>query len=166
MLVRSFCLVIFTVILLATCVDQASAQLPPPPENKNLVVRRVGPPPPIDYTLKVFHDKKKVPINQAKLYQAAQDILNQCRLEATEERWRYFRFVIGPTGAPVIGWGGRLDSITQAEEGVIVTICIYADRPMIIDTACIIESYSIIDGEVSYLGAFVPPNQQRIQIKP
>lgn len=163
MLDRTPCFALLVVTLLFGHSDAASGQtLPMPPQNKNLGIYPPSPPP--DFALKVHYDKQHTPKAKAMAYQQVQDILNRARIGIPEDRLRYFRSVISPDSIRVQGWEGIIDSMTPVEAGVVVSLRVHAHQPGMADSVHLIERYSIINGEVNYLGAVVPPPRPRFQV--
>lgn len=96
--------------------------------------------------------------------QQVQEVLNKSKIGIPEERLAFFRKVINPNSIPVQGWRGIIESITPVESGVVVDLRIRAYQPGLVDSLYLMERYSIVDGQVHYLGAIIPKQKPRFQI--
>ena len=119
--------------------------------------------PPADYTLKVFSDSRLAE-PQAKFHRQVRDRLNQARIGVPEDRVRYFQTVISPDSVRVGGWHGTISSIAPIENGILVELNVTAVQSGMADTVSLMERYSIINGEVHYIGAYVPKNASRFSV--
>ena len=108
----------------------------------------------------------QVPKARVKAYKQVADYLNKAEIGVPNDREQYFRTVISPNSPLVIGWHGFVEMITPVESGILVTIRVTARQEGVMDSISLIEQYSIVNGQVSYVGAVIPQADPRIIIKP
>ncbi len=134
----------------------------PIPDPQPAVPRRQVFAPP-DYSLNVFFDHR-LPEAQKEALRPIKDLLNKAKLGAPEDRIAYFRTVISPEATLVSGWHGLIHSVKKVKGGTVVELRVTARQSGMVDTANIMERYSIINGKVKYLGFYVPNDMPRVQL--
>ncbi len=107
----------------------------------------------------------QVPKARVKAYKQVVDYLNKAEIGVPNDREQYFRTVISPNSPLVIGWHGFVEMITPVESGILVTIRVTARQEGVMDSISLIEQYSIVNGQVSYVGAVIPQGDSRIVVK-
>ena len=164
-----FCFVPMAFLLGIIAVDSSFAQDPVPggpgPRRMSSPAEEsvfFPPQPPPDFALRVDVDKTLMPKARLKSHQQVADFLGKAQIGVPDDRVAYFKTIIAPNTEPVVGWRGSIVKITPTDEGVVVSLRVHARRGRVLDFAHIIEHYSIVNGQVNYVGSFVPPNQNRI----
>ncbi len=122
-----------------------------------------GPFAPPDYSLNVYFDHRLTDAQKGALQPIA-DLLNKAKLGVPDDRIAYFRSVISPDATLVSGWHGSIESVKKVKGGIVVELRITARQSGMLDTANIMERYSIINKKINYLGYYVPNDTQRVQI--
>jgi len=116
---------------------------------------------PADLTLKVevgpqiTKSRAKTPRQVAYLQQVA-TLLNQVRIGVPNDRVQFFTKTISPNSPLVKGWHGYIEDVTPSDLGVVVTLRVHALQDHTIDSISLMEQYSIVNGEVTYIGSYVP----------
>ncbi len=177
MLGRKHAFIAVIVLLLVGFLEAASGQFPirrtrertpavadgPGPEAYRPLPpsREVGPP--ADYTLRVFFDHR-YPEAKAKVYRQLKDQLNKARIGVPADRIAYFQTVISPDARQVGGWSGLIHSFKEVEGGLFVELRVSAVQDGMVDTANVMEQYLLVNGQVKYLGFYVPNDVPRVQV--
>jgi len=110
-----------------------------------------------DYALKVDH-KLGLLNHQEQLHRQVRDVLNAARIGVPDDRVRYFRDVVPLPNHQVQGWTGAIAAVEPIQNGVAVELEVRAEYGDLHDTATLMERYAIVDGEVHYVGSWVPRN--------
>ncbi len=118
---------------------------------------------PPDYSLKVFYDHR-LPQARKDSLEPVKDLLNKAKLGAPEERIAYFQSIIGPNETQVGGWAGLIHSVKPIQGGQLVELRVTAKQSGGVDTANIMERYSIRNGRIKYLGSYIPNDIPRVQV--
>ncbi len=137
--------------------DAVARRHPTPPRRPVFV--------PPDFSLKVFIGHS-TPEAQKEAWQPIKDLLNKARLGVPDDRIAYFQTVIlpEPYARQVWGWSGLIHSVKKVKGGTVVELRITASQSGMVDTANIIERYSILNGKIKYLGFYVPNDIPRVQV--
>ena len=118
-----------------------------------------------DYTLKVIFDHR-LPDAKKRELQPIKDLFDKAKLGPPKSRVAWFQNVIMPEPAErmVSGWEGLIHSVNPIKGGIVVELRITARQGGMVDTANIMERYSIINGKIRYLGFYEPNDMPRIMM--
>lgn len=90
--------------------------------------------------------------------------LTDAQLPPPDHRIEYFRSLYNEKSPPVKGWHAFVVNVQPIEGGVIATLRVSAKLEYLSDSAFLYEKYSIINGKVRYLDAFIPNDNMRLII--
>lgn len=150
--------------------ERQGDQVPAPvPDGPGPLAHRVARPRrqvdlPLDYSLKVYFNPR-LPEAQKVVYQQLTDRLNKAKISVPDDRIAYFRSVIDPEARQVVGWSGEIRSFEKIKGGIVVNLRVGAVQDGMFDTASLMERYSITNGQIQYLGCYVPDDVIRAQAR-
>jgi len=144
------------IVLMTTQYNLCGAQvIPPPPPQMQEVDFPVQQEIVHDMALKV-HANPKIPKAFRPSCEQVAAMMTGARIGVPANRVAHFNQMVNQNTPPVVGWHAFVENVEPLEAGVLVTVRITALRGLLHDNAHLMEQYTIVGGQVNYVGAFQP----------